>query len=213
MYEAVNKGLAMASGGILAYLNCDEQYLVGALSHVATFFRLNPSIDMLFGGIVLIEPDGTLVASRPAYRPSWRYVAASHLYLLTCGMFFRRRLVDHGLCFDETLADVADAKFVVDALRGGYKARHTAQCLAAFTLTGRNRSGGMNARGESILLQQAMPRHVRTMRWVLIAMRRLEKLYSGGYSRRPITYAVYSEESTEQRASFSCARPPWRWPS
>src|SRR5205809_81991 len=30
MYDAVNKGLQLASGDILAYLNCDEQYLPGA---------------------------------------------------------------------------------------------------------------------------------------------------------------------------------------
>ena len=43
MYDAVNRGLRRASGEILSYLNCDEQYLPGALPHaVAAYFERHP---------------------------------------------------------------------------------------------------------------------------------------------------------------------------
>src|SRR5580658_5685732 len=42
MYDAVNRGLRRASGEILSYLNCDEQYLPGALRAVETHFESHP---------------------------------------------------------------------------------------------------------------------------------------------------------------------------
>src|ERR1022692_389503 len=47
MYDAVNRGLSRARGDICAYLNCDEQYLPGALSHVVSVFQRNPQMDVL----------------------------------------------------------------------------------------------------------------------------------------------------------------------
>src|SRR5271155_3382250 len=42
MYDAVNRGLRRASGQILSYLNCDEQYLPGALQAVGDYFERHP---------------------------------------------------------------------------------------------------------------------------------------------------------------------------
>jgi len=39
MYDASNRGLRRARGEILAYINCDEQYLPGALHRFGPFFN------------------------------------------------------------------------------------------------------------------------------------------------------------------------------
>src|SRR5258706_14763161 len=41
MYDAINRGLKRSRGEILAYLNCDEQYLPGALQAVRDFSQAN----------------------------------------------------------------------------------------------------------------------------------------------------------------------------
>src|SRR6185503_18578473 len=45
MYDAVNRGLRRARGDILGYLNCDEQYLPGALAVVRSVFENHADLD------------------------------------------------------------------------------------------------------------------------------------------------------------------------
>ena len=63
MYDGVNRGLRRAGGDILAYLNCDEQYLPGALAAVAGFFEQHPQIDVLFGDVVMVDTRGAVPVS------------------------------------------------------------------------------------------------------------------------------------------------------
>ncbi len=68
MYDAINRGLRRAGGDILAYLNCDEQYLPRALQAVRGFFEQHPACEMVFGDVVMVGPQGeylTIAKSRP----------------------------------------------------------------------------------------------------------------------------------------------------
>src|SRR5207244_12538649 len=69
MYDAVNRGFRRATGDVLAYLNCDEQYLPGALKQVADFFVKHPGVEVLFADAIVIGPDGNYICNRPALVP------------------------------------------------------------------------------------------------------------------------------------------------
>src|SRR6266576_6285555 len=58
MYDAVNRGFDRATGDILAYLNCDEQYLPGALKLVHDFFAAHPEVEAVFSDSIVTDPDG-----------------------------------------------------------------------------------------------------------------------------------------------------------
>ena len=47
--DAVNKGITMASGEIIGWLNSDDVYLPGTLQKVADHFEVNPALQWLYG--------------------------------------------------------------------------------------------------------------------------------------------------------------------
>lgn len=53
--DAINKGLKIATGDIVAYLNSDDTYEPGALSKVAEFFRQNPDKKWAYGKCKIID--------------------------------------------------------------------------------------------------------------------------------------------------------------
>ena len=214
MYDAVNKGLDRARGDIVSYLNCDEQYLPGALAKVAAYFDAHPDVDVVFGDALLTDPDGNLLAYRKGYQPRWPYIAVAHLYVLSCTMFMRRRLIDSGARFDMGWKDVGDAEFVIRILRNGARAAHIGEYLAAFTITGNNMSAGANARSETRRLRASCPRLVRALALPIDLLRRVEKVASGAYFQRfPLRYAVFADPQLETRQEFTATSSSSRWPA
>jgi glycosyltransferase involved in cell wall biosynthesis len=212
MYDAINKGLQLANGKILAYLNCDEQYLPGTLGLAADYFEKNPQVDMIFGDLLLIRPDGSLLAYRKGYRPRWYYIVTSHLYVLSCTMFFRRRIIEEGFFFDTGYRAAGDAEFVVRVLRSGFKARHIKRYLAAFTMTGKNLSVDPSAIKERKRLSASAPFYIKINKWLLNGTRLMEKFFSGAYfQEKPLEYAVYVEGMNKERKFFSVNKASFRW--
>jgi glycosyltransferase involved in cell wall biosynthesis len=212
MYDAINKGLKLAKGNILAYLNCDEQYLPGTLALVKDYFSKNPQVDMIFGDVLLIRPNGSLVAFRKGYQPRWFYILTSHLYVLSCTMFFRRRIIEKGFFFDTGYRAVGDAEFVVRVLRARFNAKHIKRYFSAFTMTGKNLSVDPQAIKERKRLSASAPFFIKINKWLLNGTRLLEKFFSGAYFLgKPLEYAVYIEGMKDGRRSFSVNKASFRW--
>lgn len=57
--HALNKGLARATGDVLAYINSDDWYFPGALQTVGEHFRDHPETDFLYGRCVFTDEGGT----------------------------------------------------------------------------------------------------------------------------------------------------------
>jgi len=56
--DAINKGFARASGGILAWLNSDDYYLAGAVSAAVRAFDENPEIALVYGDMLAVDENG-----------------------------------------------------------------------------------------------------------------------------------------------------------
>ena len=101
MYDAVNRGLRRGTGDICAYLNCDEQYLPGALAAVQSYFRQHPEVDLLFGDVIVVDAAGHYLCSRRVLTPRKRHTQVCHLNTLPprcssgAGFSMTRRILRH----------------------------------------------------------------------------------------------------------------------
>jgi len=213
MYDALNKGLALAKGEILAYLNCDEQYLPDTLRAIKTFFSDTRHADLVFGDFLVIRPDGSLIAFRKAFRPRWQYIFASYLYTFTCTMFFRREIVDQGFRFRPNLRLSGDAEFVIRLLRGGFRADYLKQFLSVFTITGDNLSSkGQTSTEIRRTFYREAPVWVRAARPLINLVRLAEKTFHDSYFQRfPLEYSIYTPVDLTRRRDFSVTRASFLW--
>jgi len=212
MYDAINKGIRKSRGDIISYLNCDEQYLPGALLTVLQYFESNPSVDILFCGFVVTNSDGGYICSRHVLRPLAAHTRICHLSPFSCGMFFRRQVVEkHGLFFNDNYRDLGDADWVLGAIRKKLNMQSMRKMTSAFTETGSNMNLAANAlrererifRSASVWEQQMTP---------LIAFHhRLRRLVRGVYFQKPFAYSIYTLQSPLKRVEFRVDRPTSLW--
>ncbi|MCB8984002.1 MAG: glycosyltransferase [Ardenticatenaceae bacterium] len=215
MYDAVNKGWRAAGARFVSYLNCDEQYLPGTLAYVKAYFDAHPNVDVIFGDALLIRPDGSFIGYRKGYTPRRPFIATSHLYVLSCTMFLRRRVIAAGYLFDPQYKIIGDFDFVLRLLQAGFKAVHLKKYLSAFTFTGHNLSNDQNAAHEKMRLVHSLPITFRTLKYPLNVLRLIEKYFSGAYRQElPLNYAIYTAEPFLSRTEFTVtkAEHAWRWP-
>lgn len=213
MYDAINKGFARSQGEILGYLNCDEQYLPGALLAVKECFERHPSVDVIYGDMLVTDPQGGLLAFRKSYPLRWPYVMASHLYIPSCALFWRRGVVEAGFGFDPRWQMQGDADFMVRILQAGYQAKSLRRYLAAFVYSGANLGATPAALAELEEARQAGPWWIRRFRWMWNAMRLAEKCWSGAYRQgKSLEYQVFVSGNLRQRQRFLVASSTFRWP-
>jgi hypothetical protein len=204
--------LRRTRGEILAYLNCDEQYLPGCLQAVDTFFREHSDIDVLFGDFVVVNADLNYLFHRKVQVPQKYHTWVSHLPVATCATFFRRTILDkHELFFDARLRDVGDAEWVVRLLKRRIRTAALGTFTSVFTMTGENMSAKPNAIRERQELQASAPLLPRTLKPLLVAHHRLRRLAGGIYFQRPFSYSVYTPGNPTERVAFEVTSPRFRW--
>jgi len=102
--HAINKGFAMASGEIVAWLNADDVLLPGAVNRAVDAFRTTPLVGAIYGEGYLITRDGRVTGRFPATEPFnlWKLAYLSD-YILQQSTFFRRAAVKAVGWLDERL--------------------------------------------------------------------------------------------------------------
>jgi glycosyltransferase involved in cell wall biosynthesis len=211
MYDAVNRGFRRARGDILAYLNCDEQYLPGALRTVNEFFERHPQIEVMLAGTIVVDGESNYVCHRHALTPNPRNVWF-RFSILTSSLFVRRRVIhERGLFFDTRWRDLGDFHWIQALMKNKVPMGVSDSFTSAFADTGENMNLKPNAIRERAETMAMAPAWVRWLKPVWIVHHRLRRLAAGHFSLKATSYSIYTLRSPQQRVRFDVPEPTAVW--
>lgn len=211
MYDAVNRGFRRASGEILAYLNCDEQYLPGALKKVHDFFAAHPEVDVVVADTIVTDGAGEYICHRYALRP-YSYALWVTFPVLTSSLFIRRRvLAEKGIYLDTQWRDLGDLFWAMEFVKRGLNIAVLPELVSVFADTGENMNLKPNAVREKERKWQMAPRWVRMLRYPILIQNRLRLIARGAMFRPPFDYSLYTLNRPDQRVTHHVAHPTSFW--
>jgi glycosyltransferase involved in cell wall biosynthesis len=213
MYDAVNRGYRRATGDILAYLNCDEQYLPGALAAVQKYFEEHPQVEVLLAGTIVTDSDGQYICHRQALVPhpqgGWFRFSA-----LTASIFIRRQVIhERGFFFDTDWRVVGDMHWIMAMRRAGVPMAALDCFTSIFADTGDNLCLSPSAKREMELMDNQIPGWVKKTKPLWILHYQLCRILGGHFNLKPTPYALYTKANADRRITIDVSHPTPIWQS
>ena len=211
MYDAVNRGYRRATGDILAYLNCDEQYLPGALQTVRDFFEKNPDVEVALAGTIVTDGEGKYLCHRHSLTPH-----PQHLWfrfpMLTSSIFIRRKVIhERGIYFDTRWRDLGDFHWVLALMIKQVPMKVCDAFTSVFADTGENMNLKPNAIREKAETDRMIPGWVRWLKPAWIVHHRLRRMAAGHFALKPTSYQIYTRQSPDKRTTIDVPKPTAVW--
>ncbi len=136
--SAINKGLRLATGEIVGWLNADDYYFPGALQRVASVLAGNPGRALCFGHCPIVDEEGREIRRRITrfkelfFPLSSRFTIQSINYISQPAMFFRRSAAEKAGLLREDLQAAFDYDYTLRLWRHGGGVRVPGPPLAVF---------------------------------------------------------------------------------
>lgn len=131
--DAINKGFEMAAGEIVGWINSDDFYYASDVVRVSVDrFASADDLDVLYGGIAIIDGSGRI----ERFQPSARFdptMLAGHTYLPQPGVFFNSDVVDTERLRTD-LVFCMDLEFWLRLSKRGYTVAPTSKIMAAYRM-------------------------------------------------------------------------------
>lgn len=132
MYDAINKGLQMANGEIVGYVNADDRLTDGALQSIHSAFTSDPSTDFVFGRCTYVDSaENTLATFKPSPL-ALRLRSECRITFAQPTVFWRRRLHGQVGYFNSEFKMAGDADFFYRLMSGKFRGRSIDMPLATF---------------------------------------------------------------------------------
>ena len=131
--DAVNKGLARATGDIIGWLNSDDLFYPGAVATVMEYFERHPEVDVVYGNGNHIDEHDRFLEPYPT--EDWDFERLKSVcYLCQPAVFFRRSLVERFGPLDVKWHYALDYEYWLRLGKNGARFARIGEVLAATRL-------------------------------------------------------------------------------
>lgn len=144
--DAINKGLTMASGEVIAYLNSDDVYLPNSLHTVGEFFQKNPDSLWLTGDYFIIDEQGRKIQSAVAQykkilrsHPSFTLLSIAN-FIIQPSTFIKAELIQDIGYFDASLQYCMDFDYWLRVIQK-YPLSVSSRHFSLFRIHGQSKGG------------------------------------------------------------------------
>lgn len=197
IYHAMNKGIAAATGQVIAFLNSDDWYCENTLSRVSHYFEKN-DVDLVSGNIYFYDDGEVIVEDIPKQADTDDYffdIGLPHPSLFAKADLFKK----YGV-FDLTYKIAADYDWMLRVCLGGARILVVDDFFTYFSCGGMSTAGKYRAVKEQ--RRVALSHMERTGRWDL--QESLEAYYKDKLylARRNIYYIQNMEDIGSKLKAF-----------
>jgi glycosyltransferase involved in cell wall biosynthesis len=149
IYDAMNKGITLARGELIALLNSDDYYEPETVQKVVAAYRTAPRDCILYGDTRILQEDLGLDYIMAAHTDHWKGMGFSH-----SAMFVSRGVYERLGCYDHRYRLAADYDFLLRALAAGIPMKPVAAVLSNYRNTGMSASNLAQVLGEMRLISR-----------------------------------------------------------
>ena len=112
--DAMNKGIALAKGDFITFLNVDDFFSKNTLSEVIELIQLSPKIDFWVGACNVLLPDQSIqYVNRPSKLKPWHFLSGYFLPVNPSAYFYRKSLHEQVGGYNENNHNNMDIEFLV----------------------------------------------------------------------------------------------------
>ena len=213
MYDAINRGWRAAppDADYVAHLNCDEQYLPGALQRVAEAFSGSSELLVLLADLIVVDQQGTYVCHRRSLKP-YRWLSRFCCAGFTASTFQSRQITQQKeVYFDTSWRNIGDKVWYNALYEAGVKFQVLNEPVAIFTDTGENLNWTESGQQERERYAQAYQGGWQQGSAWVARVNAVRRAIKERHISPPDEYHIYTQSSPGHRVRFSITNPTGHW--
>jgi glycosyltransferase involved in cell wall biosynthesis len=141
VYDAMNKGVVLSAGTLIAILNADDVYYQTTINNITSFFLKNRHIDFIYGSINLVDKNGMIFGCRVPHKDEkimnflHREIPFNH-----SSFFVKKNVYKSVGLYDISFKISSDYDFIIRVFKKKFGGKRINETFGAFRTDGKSSS-------------------------------------------------------------------------